>query len=176
MTAARFRQARLPDDAALLTELNVEYLQFVSDGIAERYPVSLIDAYPDGDLPAYVASVLPKILGPGAPDSVFYIVEVDGRVAGMGGFRTIRPGVAEMKRVYVRDAFRGRRLGLALVERLMEDARGFGFHTMVLDTAVTLVAARRLYERLGFADIPPYPEVEAPAAVHEFWVFMGRSL
>jgi carbonic anhydrase len=176
MTAAIFRQARLPDDAALLIALNVEYLQFVSDGISEHYPVSLIDAYPGGDLPAYVEAALPKILGPGVPTSVFYIVEVDGTVAGMGGLRTIRPGVAEMKRVYVRESFRGRQLGLALVERLMADARVFGFDTMVLDTAPTLVAARRLYERLGFVDIPPYPEVEAPAVVHDFWVFMGRSL
>jgi N-acetylglutamate synthase-like GNAT family acetyltransferase len=136
---------------------------------------------PGGDLPAYIKAVLieaalPKILGPGTRDRVFQSVEVDSSVAGMGGLQTIRHGVAEMKRVYIRAAFRGQQLDLALVERLMADAHGFGFHIMVLVTGSTLEAARRLSEQLGFADIPPYPEFEAPAVIQDFWVFMGRPL
>ncbi|MBC7521990.1 MAG: GNAT family N-acetyltransferase [Sandarakinorhabdus sp.] len=176
MIAPVFRAARLPDDAAMLVDLNTEYLRFVFDGLAAQHPVDLSDVFPGGDIRTYVADALPKIVGPGAPASAFYFVEIDGAVAGMGGVRTLRPGVAEMKRVYVRPEFRGTGLGRVLVERLIADARSFGFHTMFLDTAPTLVAARGLYTRLGFAAIPPYPEVEVPAPFHHLWVFMAMSL
>jgi carbonic anhydrase len=174
--APHFRAATLPDDADLLVDLNTEYLHLVFDGLAAEYPVTRADVFPDGDIRGYVAGALPKIVGPGAPASIFYIVEVGGAVAGMAGLRTLRPGVAEMKRVYVRPEFRGSGLGRAVVERLIADARRFGFETMFLDTSPTLVAARTLYTRLGFAAIPPYPEVEVPAPLHHFWVFMALPL
>jgi carbonic anhydrase len=176
MTLPVFRVARLPDDADMLVDLNTEYLAFVFDELAEAYPVTRADVFPGGDIRGYVEAALPKIVGPGAPASQFYLVESDGQVAGMGGIRALRPGVAEMKRVYVRPEFRGSGLGRAVVERLIADAREFGFETMFLDTSPTLTAARGLYARLGFAPIPPYPEVEVPALCHPFWVFMARSL
>jgi carbonic anhydrase len=168
--------AQLPEDAALLIDLNTEYLTFVFDDVATAYPVARADVFPGGDIRAYVAAALPKIVGPGAPASQFHLLEIAGRVVGMGGLRTVRPGIAEMKRVYVRPDARGAGLGRAMVERLIAYARQFGFEDMFLDTAPTLTAARALYTRLGFADIPPYPEVEVPAAFHHFWVFMARSL
>lgn len=170
-----FRPARLPDDAALLLDLNTEYLQSVFDGVAAAYPFTLADVFPGGNIRAYLTGALDKVVS-GAPGSAFYIVEVDGQVAGMGGLRAVRPGIAEMKRVYVRPAFRGARLGLAIVDRLMADARGFGYSQMFLDTAPTLKTAIALYQRLGFADIPPYPEVEVSPLLHPIWVFMGRDL
>jgi ribosomal protein S18 acetylase RimI-like enzyme len=176
MTLPVFRVARLPDDADLLVDLNTEYLAFVFDDLAAEYPVTRADVFPGGDIRGYVRAGLPKILGAGAPASQFLLIEIDGEVAGMGGIRTLRTGIAEMKRVYVRPEFRGSGLGRAVVERLMADARAFGFHTMFLDTSPTLTAARGLYERLGFATIPPYPEVEVPALFHHFWIFMARSL
>jgi ribosomal protein S18 acetylase RimI-like enzyme len=176
MTVPRFRVARLPDDADLLVDLNTEYLAFVFDDLAAVHPVSLDDVFPGGDIRGYVGAGLPKIVGQGTPASRFYLVEIEGLVVGMGGIRTVRPGVAEMKRVYVRPAFRGSGLGRILVERLIADAQGFGFETVFLDTSPTLIAARALYARLGFVAIPPYPEVEVPAPFHHFWVFMARSL
>ncbi len=176
MTAPLFRVARLPDDADLLVDLNTEYLAFVFDELAKAYPVTRADVFPGGDIRGYVEAALPKIVGPGAPASQFYLVEIDDLVVGMGGLRTVRPGIAEMKRVYVRPDARGSGLGRAIVERLIADARQFGFEIMFLDTSPTLTAARALSARLGFAELPPYPEVEVPAAFHHFWVFMARSL
>ena len=177
MSVLCYRVARLPDDAALLIDINAEYLQIVSDGLVAGHGISLIAAHsPAGDIRPYLAGALPKILGNGPPESIFYIVECQGRIAGMGGLRTVRPGVAEMKRVYLRPEFRGQGRGRALVERLLADARLLGFHTMFLDTAPTLETAIALYRRLGFAEIPLYPEVEVPEAFHPFWVFMGLAL
>lgn len=174
--AVSFRPARLPDDAALLIDLNCEYLEYVFAGVSARFGVALADIFPGGDIRAYVPGQLPKTLGAGPPESLFHILEDDGEPIGMGGIRRVRDGVAEMKRVYVREAARGRGLGRVLIERLMADAHGFGYRQMLLDTAPTLTTAIALYERLGFAPIPPYPEVEVPAIMHPNWVFMARTL
>jgi len=171
-----FRPARLPDDAALLLDLNAEYLDFVFSGVAAQFPVTLADIFPGGDIRAYLPAALPKTLGPGPPTSIFYIMEQHGQPIGMGGIRRVRDGVAEMKRVYIRDSAKGQGLGRALTERLIADARGFGYDTMFLDTAPTLATAIGLYERLGFAPIPAYPEVEVPAIMHPHWVFMAKEL
>jgi carbonic anhydrase len=171
-----WRQARLPDDAALLIDLNAEYLQFVFDGVAQRHAVTIGDVFPGGDIRAYLPEALPKIVGDGPPRYIFYILEDSGQPIAMGGLRPVREGVCEMKRVYVRDAARGRGLGRALVERLIADARAFGYRQMFLDTAPTLTAAIALYESLGFARIPVYPEVEVPAIMHPHWIFMSKQL
>ncbi|WP_439546618.1 GNAT family N-acetyltransferase [Sandarakinorhabdus sp.] len=171
-----YRPARLPDDAALLIDLNAEYLDFVFSGVAARFGVTLGDIFPGGDIRAYLPAQLPKTLGPGPPESIFYILERSGQPIGMGGIRRVRDGICEMKRVYVRDAAKGQGLGRVLAERLIGDARRFGYRTMVLDTAPTLTTAITLYERLGFAPIPFYPEVEVPAVMHPHWVFMAKAL
>lgn len=172
----RYRAARLPEDAALLIDLNTEYLHSVFAGVAERFQVTLADIFPGGDIRAYLPDALPKILGNGPPESIFHILEQAGQPIGMGGVRRVRDGVCEMKRVYIRDAARGQGLGRQLVERLIADARGFGYRSMLLDTAPTLTTAIGLYEHLGFARIPAYPEVEVPAIMHPHWVFMSKSL
>lgn len=174
--AIHYRPARLPDDAALLIDLNAEYLAHVFAGVAERFGVTLPEIFPGGDIRAYLPGVLPKIVGAGPPVGVFYILEQDGAAIGMGGVRRVRDGVCEMKRVYVRDAAKGAGLGRQLVERLMAEARDFGYRTMLLDTAPTLTTAIGLYERLGFQPIPAYPEVEVPAIMHPNWLFMARDL
>ena len=55
-------------------------------------------------------------LGPGPPESCFYILEQAGQPIGMGGVRRVRDGVCEMKRVYIRDAAKGQGLGRLLAE------------------------------------------------------------
>ncbi|NDG56720.1 MAG: GNAT family N-acetyltransferase, partial [Betaproteobacteria bacterium] len=62
----------------------------------------------------------------------------------------------EMKRVYVRPAFRSIGLGRQLAIRLMDEATSVGYSCMLLDTLDDMEAARGLYESLGFEEIPPY--------------------
>lgn len=171
-----YRPAWLPDDAALLIDLNAEYLDFVFAGVASRFGVTLAEIFPDGDIRAYLPGVLPKIVGNGPPESLFHILELDGQAIGMGGIRRLRDGVCELKRVYIRDAAKGQGLGRTLVERLIGEARAFGYRSMFLDTAPTLETAIGLYERLGFTHIPAYPEVEVPAIMHPNWVFMAKDI
>lgn len=68
----------------------------------------------------------------------------------------VGPGTCEMKRMYVAPAARGTGLGLALCERLFEEAKARGYNRMVLDTLARLEDAVRLYRRTGFRDCVAY--------------------
>ena len=63
---------------------------------------------------------------------------------------------AEMKRLYVRPAFRGLGLGRQLVEATLDTARHAGYSCVLLDTLDDMESARALYEDLGFVEVPPY--------------------
>jgi putative acetyltransferase len=94
------------------------------------------------------------------PRGVLLLARVDGRLAGCCALRPLDtadyPNAAEMKRLYVRHAFRGMGLGRQLVEATLDAARQGGYASVLLDTLDDMEAARTLYEDLGFEDIPPY--------------------
>ena len=158
-----------------LITLNVEYMEWVLAGIERSFGTPARDLLGQS-IPDYVAAKLASVCGAPPPLGVFYLVRLDGALAGMGGLRRLRDGVAELKRVYVRPARRGARLGAAIVECLLADARAFGYRAVWLDTAPFMTSAHRLYEAAGFTDCPPYPEAEVTPRLHDRWRFMARAL
>lgn len=94
------------------------------------------------------------------PRGCLLLALVDGQVAGCGALRPLDtadyPNAGEMKRLYVRRAFRGFGLGRQLAEALLDAARGAGYSCVLLDTLDDMETARALYEELGFISIPPY--------------------
>jgi GNAT superfamily N-acetyltransferase len=95
-----------------------------------------------------------------APSGQLLLAYVDGALAGCGGLRAL-PDVdyanaCEMKRLYVRPAFRRFGLGRALAEALLDEARRAGYSVMLLDTLDEMESARELYASLGFEEIAPY--------------------
>jgi GNAT superfamily N-acetyltransferase len=91
------------------------------------------------------------------PKGRLYIFEVDAEVAGCIALRPLEDGVCEMKRLFVRDRFRGMRIGNQLIERLIADARDIGYQRMRLDTFPPKMGkAVSLYESHGFHPIPAY--------------------
>lgn len=107
---------------------------------------------------------------------MYYLIEVDGQLAGMGGLRRLRADIAEIKRLYILPGFRGLQLGNSLLQHLLVDARKFGYQQVFLDTAPFMKAAHRLYETAGFTDCPSYAETEVPVALQSDWRFMSLVL
>jgi putative acetyltransferase len=92
-------------------------------------------------------------------DGAAYLVAVvDGRAAACGAWQPLGPGVAELKRMYVRPALRGRGIARQLVVALEEEALAAGFPTLRLETGTYLPAAIGLYRSVGYAPIPVYGE------------------
>lgn len=102
------------------------------------------------------------------PRGALLLAYVDGAVAGCVALRPLDSvdyaNAAEMKRLYVRKAFRGFGLGRHLAERTLDAARAAGYDCVLLDTLDDMEAARALYGELGFEEIPPYYHNPIPGA------------
>lgn len=93
----------------------------------------------------------------GAPDGRLLLAYAADCAAGCVALHKLEDGICEMKRLYVRPRFRGLRIGSALVERILAEARKIGYTRMRLDTVEPVMAdAVRMYRGLGFREIPPY--------------------
>ena len=94
------------------------------------------------------------------PQGGLLLAWVDGELAGCGAFRPLRDvdyaNACEMKRLYVRPAFRRYGLGRLLAQALIDGAMQAGHSAMLLDTLDDMEAARGLYATLGFEEVPPY--------------------
>lgn len=93
------------------------------------------------------------------PEGRLLLAYVDDHLAGCIAMRKLVTGTCEMKRLFVRDEFRGMKIGLRLIEQLIADAREMGYSKMRLDTFPPKMGkAVGLYEAHGFVEIAPYYE------------------
>jgi putative acetyltransferase len=108
-----------------------------------------------------------------APGRGVFLIAFDGDTPiGCGAIRRLDAGTAELKRMYVVPAHRGRGVGHLLVDALEEHARDLGITRLVLETGLRQPEAVALYERAGFAVIPPFGEyLDSPHSL-----CMGKSL
>jgi len=90
------------------------------------------------------------------PRGALFLAFAEGTPAGCVAVRPFDENDCEMKRLYVRDSFRGLSAGEHLAHEAIAWARGAGYRRMLLDTLPPMRAAHRLYERLGFLEIPAY--------------------
>jgi ribosomal protein S18 acetylase RimI-like enzyme len=135
-------QAVSPMDLASTRELFLEY--------ADSLGFSLCFQSFDQEL-----AELPGDYAP--PKGRLLLARYAGELAGCVALHPLEENVAEMKRLYVRPQYRGKRVGFALVQQLLAQARGAGYGSLRLDTVEPrMKEAVKMYRRLGFRQIAPY--------------------
>ncbi len=150
MTPVRIRAATTPADFALARTLFLEYAASLGFDLGFQDFTSEVDSLPG----AYAA-----------PGGCILIAEDDGGAAGCIAVRPLAADVCEMKRLYVRPAWRGRGAGRDLAGAALREARACGYRRMRLDTVPGMEAAIALYRALGFRAIPPYRPNPIPGAL-----------
>ncbi len=92
----------------------------------------------------------------GLPYGRLYLVFYDGVLAGCIGLRKIDSENCEMKRLYVKPQFRGKKIASFLVKHIIEEARKIGYKHILLDTLPFLETAINMYKNYGFYEIESY--------------------
>lgn len=138
----RIIPAHTPDHTPTVRQLFIEYQQWLNFSLCfQGFDKELAE--------------LPGTYSP--PNGRIYIALSDEQIAGCIALRPMNEqGICEMKRLFVREEFRGKGIGRMLAERIIADALEIGYRTMRLDTLQRMETARAIYTQLGFTVIPKY--------------------
>lgn len=165
----RIYQCESEEDKRIVRELFWEYLQWANQEVNKHFGVNFdIKTMLDEDM-----EMLDKFL---PPDGRLLLAKQDEGAAGLACMKKLKENTAEIKRMYVRSAYRGKGIGKALIERLFVEAGETGYTRIWLDSARFMKAAHALYRSSGFQEIEPYPESEIPADFQPNWIFMEKVL
>ncbi len=116
-----------------------------------------------------------QLPGEYAPPDGFLLLAMDGReAAGCGAFSKLTPKICELKRLYVRDAYRAQGIGARMASLLIDEARRAHYRLIRLETTTFMTSALTMYRRLGFQERAAYNEV--PESFCESTVCMELDL
>ena len=162
-------QAEPETHAASVRELFWEYFQWGNQKLNEEFAVNF-------DIASMLEQEIVELGKFLPPDGRLLLGQVDGQLAATACLKKLSGTVGEVKRMYVRPAFRRHGLGRALLGRLEEEGHRIGYQHLRLDSARFMTEAHALYHSLGFEDIPPYEGTEIPKDFQVHWVFMEKVL
>jgi GNAT superfamily N-acetyltransferase len=139
--AFTMRRAR-PEDAAAVRRELAAYLDYIGDALdADGLDHDIAHWQDEYD---------------GRTGVLLLVVDEAGEVVGTAAVRVLEPGVAELKRMWLRPAARGQGLAQPLLDKCLDEGRRLGCQTMRLDSQAKLAAAVKLYRANGFREIPIY--------------------
>lgn len=170
-----FIQADLAVHRALLADLNEEHLGWIVSHLQKHYGIDAMSIVHQ-TVREYAERSIDEIAAFVPPDGIFYLLKEGGSAVGMGGLRKVREGVGEIKRMYVKPEHRGKGLGRALMQQLLDKGKEFGFSSILLETGKFMTAAQHLYRSVGFKERAEYPGTEVPPELRHVWLFMEKSI
>ncbi|HEX5353071.1 MAG TPA: GNAT family N-acetyltransferase [Rhodanobacteraceae bacterium] len=142
-----FNQADSPELIATVRELFREYAEAIGTNLEYQGFTAELAALPAPYAP---------------PRGALLIAGTESGVAGCVALRPLDMYRGEMKRLYVRPAYRNSGLGKSLVEAVVAAASRIGYRELRLDTLAGMTSAQALYRRLGFVEILPYNTAHLP--------------
>lgn len=147
----RFQQVESSEQKKKAGSLIREYLEWLNERLQQDYGMAF-------DVEAMVQSDLSDSHKFHPPHGRFYLALYEDQITGVGCLKRLEPGVGEIQRMYVPPAFRGKGIGRAITNRLIEDARMVGYRKLRLESLEFLDAAHSLYRSVGFREINPYAD------------------
>ena len=114
--------------------------------LAERFEHGFDPAH---SIPLDEAEMIP-------PRGAFLMAQIDGAPVACGAVKTMAPGVAYLKRMWVARSARGQGIGRRMLAALESQAAELGLTTLRLETNRTLVEAISLYRRSGYVEVAPF--------------------
>jgi GNAT superfamily N-acetyltransferase len=170
-----FVQLDLKTHKSQLLDLNVEYMDWAAKQILENFNID-ISIGGEISLRDYLSESIDNLGADVPPSGIYYLVQFQNELIGMGCVHRLKDDIAEIKRMYIRPEYRGKGSGKALLQKLITLAKEYGYHSIYLDSGSFMKDAHRLYRSLGFVDRAPYIESEIPPELTPYWVFMEKSL
>ncbi len=156
-----------------LIKLTEEYFTWINDEVQKHYTIDTFSIIGESIL-EYSERTLEDLTSYIPPEGIYYIIQNDGSVIGMGALRTIKKGIGEIKRMYIRPNYRGNGYGKKILEILLEKGKEFGFSSIRLDTGEFMAAAQKVYRLAGFQERERYLESEVPTSFLPHWLFMEK--
>jgi GNAT superfamily N-acetyltransferase len=145
--ATTLTSAIFPQDMALMQQLLREYQDWLGVDLCFQSFEDELEA-----LPVKYAQ----------PTGDMLIARVNGKVAGCISWYPVEQQIAEIKRLYVRPAFRGQGIGRKLFVHAIDKIRDYGYRAVRLDSLERLSEAKKLYESFDFRPISPYNDNPLP--------------
>jgi len=155
-------------------QMNIEYITSLQDLLDETYQLDTRSIL-ETSVEERAKMTLDEFTRIKSPNGIVYILEVNGKVAGMGALRKIGDGVGEVKRMFNYPRYRGKGYGRKMLNKLMEAGREFGFSTIKLDTPKFAYAAQGLYHSVGFKEVEVYPESDIQPPWDQYWLYMEKK-
>ncbi len=158
-----------------LLKLTEEYFTWINDEVQQRYSIDTFSIIGESIL-EYAEKTLEQLSSYLPPEGIYYLLQVKGKIGGMGALRKLKKDVGEIKRMYIKPEYRKKGYGKAMLEQLLKKGKEFGFSTIRLDTGKFMDAAQYVYRSAGFQERYIYPETEVPPQFQPFWLYMEKSL
>ena len=158
-----------------LITLNEEYLSWIMDEMKKRYNIDL-EKLTGVSVNEYTNNFLKDLSVYFPPEGIYYLIQVENSIIGMGALRTLKKSVGEIKRMYIRPKYRGNGYGKKILKILLKKGREFGFTSFRLDSGKFMTTAHRVYRLAGFHERERYPESEVPTFFLPHWLFMEKII
>lgn len=165
----RIAQVEGEDQIEQLRALLSDYVAFLRDLQKDTIPLSTPRGLQNVN---EELATLPGIFVP--PKGYFLVALNEAQVIGCIALQPISEGVGELKRMYVKSAYRGQQVGWRLLETLVSAARDAGYRRIFLDSHFTMHKAHSLYQQVGFKVVAP--PADTPEPLKATVIFMELNL